>query len=164
MREDLLRVILGGVAGLALVLLGALADLVGLALGEADDLLLAGDGEGLLLGVGDDRVGLGRGAREQLVALLQDAAGLLPLLGIAHADLVEDVQDRLGLDHLELGFAEGRLGFLDDSPQLIDKAFDPLAGKVVASHQVSFRRLCSRANSITGPSAPDFAGAAVCIL
>ena len=49
MREDLLGVVLGGVARLTLVLLGAVADVVGLLLGEAHDLLLARDGERLLL-------------------------------------------------------------------------------------------------------------------
>ena len=45
MREDLLRIIFGSIARLALVLLSAVADVVGLLLREANDLLLASDGE-----------------------------------------------------------------------------------------------------------------------
>ncbi len=78
MREHLLGVVLSGVAGLALVLVGAIGDLVGLGLRKANNLLLRGDRQRLLLSIGDDGISLGGSACEQLVALLQDAASLLP--------------------------------------------------------------------------------------
>lgn len=53
---------------------------------------------------------LGGGGSHKLLALLKDTAGLLPLLGIAHADLVEDVEEHVGVDDLELSvLAEGGL-------------------------------------------------------
>ena len=51
MREDLLRIIFGSVARLALVLLSTVANVVGLLLRKANDLLLASDGKRLLLSV-----------------------------------------------------------------------------------------------------------------
>lgn len=42
MREHLLRVVLGSIAGLALVLLGTIANIIRLLLRQADNLLLAG--------------------------------------------------------------------------------------------------------------------------
>ena len=141
MRKDLLCVVLGSITRLALVLLGTIADVVGLLLRKADDLLLTGNGEGLLLSVGDDGIGLGGGGSHKLLALLKDTAGLLPLLGIAHADLVEDVEEHVGVDDLELSvLAERRLGFLDQPFELIDQADDPIARKILARHPVSFHR------------------------
>ena len=138
-REHLLRVILRRIARIALVLVGAGADVLGLLLGQADDLLLAGDGERLLLRVGHDGVSLSGRRGEQLVALAQDAPRLLPLLRIAHADLVQDVEEHLGLDNLELRvLAKRGLSVLDDALELVDKALDALARKGFARHPVSF--------------------------
>ena len=142
MREDLLRIIFGSVARLALVLLSTIADIVGLLLREANDLLLASDGKRLLLSVSDDGIGLSGGRCQKLVALLEDATRLLPLLGIAHANLVKNVEEDLSLNHLELRvLAERRLGLFDDALKLIDQALDSLPRKVIARHSVSFHRL-----------------------
>ena len=63
-------------------------------------------------------------------------------LGVAHADLVEDVEEDIRLDDLELGvLSKRRFGLFDDALELIDQALDPLARKVIASHPVSFQRL-----------------------
>lgn len=102
MRKDLLCVVLGSITRLALVLLGTIADVVGLLLRKADNLLLTGNGEGLLLSIGDDGIGLSGGGSHKLLALFEDTAGLLPFLGIAHADLIEDVEEHVGVDDLEL--------------------------------------------------------------
>ena len=136
MREDLLRIILSGVTGLALILVGTIADIVGLLLGQTHDLLLRGDGERLLLGIGDDGVRLGGSACEQLLALLDDAAGLLPLLRIAHANLIEDVEEHVCLDNLLLrALAERRACLLDNALELIDQALDALTREVIDRHE-----------------------------
>ena len=59
---------------------------------------------------------MSRGRCQELVALLEDATRLLPLLGIAHANLVKNVEEDLSLNHLELRvLAERRLGLFDDA-------------------------------------------------
>lgn len=86
------------------------------------------------MSVRDDGISLGGSRGKKLVALAKDAAGLLPLIRIAHADLIKDVEEDLGLDNLLLSLAERSLGLLDDTLELIHQAFDPLARKVLARH------------------------------
>ena len=102
---------------------------------------ITGNGEGLLLSIGDDGIGLSGGGSHKLLALLEDTAGLLPFLGIAHADLVEDVKEDVGVDNLHLGvLAERRLSLFDEPLELVDKTRDPVARKILARHPVSFHR------------------------
>ena len=93
------------------------------------------------MSIGNDRISLSGGRSHKLLALFEDTAGLLPLLGIAHADLIEDVKEDVGVDNLHLGvLAERRLSLFDEPLELVDKTHDPVARKILARHPVSFHR------------------------
>src|SRR2546423_7816493 len=96
--EDLVGVVLGAEADLALTRARVLHDVLGRALGLLGDLLLAHQALLALARVLDDPFGLLLGLREHLLALLDDPARLLDLLGDRRAHLVEDVVDLLLVD------------------------------------------------------------------
>ena len=126
--EDGVCVLLGVVAGVALVLGRLVADGVGLLLREAHDLLVACEDHGLLLGVRDDGARLLLGALERLLLLFEDAAGVRELLREHAADLVKDLVDVLGVHDLLLAAAgQGRLGLGHDLLELVDEALDFLS-------------------------------------
>src|SRR5215217_8146224 len=96
--EDVVRVVLGAQADLALAGAGVLDDLVGLALGLLHDLFLADEADLLLARLTDDALRFALSLRQHLLALLHDPARLLDLLGDGRAHLVEDVVDLLLVD------------------------------------------------------------------
>src|SRR3954467_12232455 len=91
--EDLVGVVLGAEADLALARAGVLDDVLGGALGGLGDLLLGHQAGLALARLLDDALGLALGLGEHLLALLDDPARLLDLLGDRRAHLVEDVVD-----------------------------------------------------------------------
>ena len=127
MGEHRVGVLLGVVAGVALVLRGLVADAVGLLLGEADNLLVAREDHRLLLGVGDDGARLLLGAVDGLLLLLEDAARVGELLREDAANLVQDLVDVLGVDDLLLPVVHDRgLSLGHDLLELVDQALDLL--------------------------------------
>ena len=121
--EDLVGVVLGAEADLALAGAGVLDDVLGGALGLLGDLLL-GDEAGLALArLLDDALGLALGLGEHLLALLDDPARLLDLLRDRRAHLVEDVVDLL-LVHTHLVRQRDRLGVVDEVVELVDENED----------------------------------------
>ena len=108
MRKHGVSVLLGVVAGVALVLGRLVLDAVGLLLGKSDDLLVTRKNHGLLLGIGDDAVCLLLRTVERLLLLLEDAAGILELLREDPANLVENLVHVLGVDDLLLAAAGKR--------------------------------------------------------
>src|SRR4051794_28536321 len=108
-REELLQVHLEGVENLVGVILGTEADLPLPGAGILDDLvgsplsllgdLLVGDQPGLLLArFAHDSLCLALRFGEHLLALLDDPARLLDLLGDRRAHLIEEVVDLLAID------------------------------------------------------------------
>src|SRR3954465_5501873 len=77
--EDLVRVVLGAEADLALAGAGVLDDVLGLALGLLGDLLLRDELRLALARLLDDALRLALGLGEHLLALLDDPARLLDL-------------------------------------------------------------------------------------
>src|SRR5215211_7299184 len=121
--EDLVGVVLGAEADLALAGAGVLDDVLGRALGLLGDLLL---GDQLLLalpGLLDDPLGLALGLGQHLLPFLDDPARLLDLLGDRRAHLIEDVVDLL-LVHTHLIGQRDRLGVVDGVVQLVDEHED----------------------------------------
>src|SRR3954452_10329670 len=126
--EDLVGVVLGAEPDLALTGAGVLDDVLGLALGLLGDLLLRGQLGLALARLRDDPLGLALGLGEHLLALLDDPARLLDLLGDRGAHLVEDVVDLL-LVHAHLVRQGDGLGVVDEIVQLVDEDQD-VHGKV----------------------------------
>src|SRR3954471_20002865 len=93
--EDLVGVVLGAEPDLALAGAGVLDDVLGRALGLLGDLLLGDQGVLARARRRAEPLGLALGLREHLLALLDDPARLLDLLGDRRAHLVEDVVDLL---------------------------------------------------------------------
>ena len=108
MRKHGVRVLLGVVAGVALVLGRLVLDAVGLLLGETDNLLVTRKDHSLLLGIGNDAVCLLLRTIERLLLLLEDAARILELLWEDPADLVENLVHVLCVDNLLLAAAGKR--------------------------------------------------------
>src|SRR5215469_3527395 len=106
-REDAVGPVLHLEAGLARGATGLVDDLLRLALGELDDLGLARLADGLLARLLEEPVLLALGLGEHLLALLDDPAGLLDLLGDRRAHLVEDVVDLLAVDPDLIGERHG---------------------------------------------------------
>src|SRR4051812_10596336 len=123
--EDLVGVVLGAEADLALAGAGVLDDVVSGTLGLLDDLLL---GDELVLAVArllDDALGLALGLGEHLLALLDDPARLLDLLGDRRAHLVEDVVDLLAVEaHLVRPRKHRALRVVDQIVELVDENED----------------------------------------
>src|SRR3984957_2109021 len=118
--ENLIRVVLSTKPDLALACPGILDDVLGGALGLLGDLLLAHE---LLLALArllDDALGLLLGLGEHLLALLDDPARLLDLLGDRRAHLVEDVVDLLLVDPYLVGHGH-RLGVVHQVVELVDQ-------------------------------------------
>ena len=114
--EDLVGVVLGAKPDLALARARVLDDLVGGALGLLGHLFV-GDQTGLLLtGLAHDPLGLAFGLGEHLLALLDDPARLLDLLGDRRPHLVEEVVDLLPI-HTHLV----RQG---DGPRVVDHVIE----------------------------------------
>src|SRR3712207_6837540 len=133
--EDLVRVVLRAEPDLPLAGARVLDDVLGRALGLLGDLLL---GDELRLAVArllDDALRLALGLRQHLLALLDDPARLLDLLGDRRAHLVEDVVDLL-LAHAHLVGERDLLRVVDEVVQLVDQYEDvhvaPGAGFVSA--------------------------------
>src|SRR5205809_159581 len=102
---------------------GVLDDVLRGALGLLDDLLL---GDQLRLAVarlGDDALGLALGLGQHLLALLDDPAGLLDLLGNRRPHLVEDVVDLLAVDAHLVGEGHG-LRVVHEVVELVDQYED----------------------------------------
>src|SRR5918995_1319557 len=118
--EDVVRVVLGAQADLALACAGVLDDLVGLALCLLHDLLLGDQANLLLAGLTDDALGLALRLRQHLLALFHDPARLLDLLGDRGAHLVEDVVDLLTV-HAHLVRHRDTLGVVDQIVELVDE-------------------------------------------
>src|SRR5829696_8395059 len=118
--EDVVGVVLGAQADLALACTGVLDDLVGLALGLLHDLLLGDQADLLLARLADDALGLALGLGQHLLALLDDPARLLDLLGDRRAHLVEDVVDLLLVDTHLVRERHG-LGVVNRVVQLVDQ-------------------------------------------
>src|SRR3954470_4960340 len=91
--EDLVRVVLRAEADLALASACVLDDVLGGALGLLGDLLIGHEVRLALERLLDDPLGIALGLRQHLLALLDDPAGLLDLLGDRRPHLVEDVED-----------------------------------------------------------------------
>src|SRR3954464_12252189 len=121
--EDLVGVVLGAQADLALAGAGVLDDVLGGALGLLGDLLLGDQLRLALARLLDDPLGLALGLRQHLLALLDDPAGLLDLLGDRGPHLVEDVVD-LFLVHAHLVRQRDLLGVVDEVVQLVDQYQD----------------------------------------
>src|SRR4051794_29135885 len=118
--EDLVGVVLGAEPDLALAGASVLDDVLRRALGLAGDLLL---GHELLLALArllDDALSLALGLGEHLLALLDDPARLLDLLGDRGAHLVEDVVDLL-LVHAHGIRQRNRFRVVDEVVQLVDE-------------------------------------------
>src|SRR3954470_19492232 len=96
--EDLVGVVLGAEADLALAGAGVLDDVLGGALGLLDDLLLGDQLRLAVAGLLEDALGLALGLGQHLLALLDDPARLLDLLGDRRAHLIEDVVDLLAVE------------------------------------------------------------------
>src|SRR5918994_3056816 len=96
--QDVVGVVLGAQADLALACARVLDDLVSLALGLLHDLLLGDQADLLLARLADDALGLALRLGQHLLALLDDPARLLDLLGDRRAHLVEDVVDLFLVD------------------------------------------------------------------
>src|SRR4051794_40783448 len=121
--EDLVGVVLGAEPDLALAGASVLDDVLRRALGLAGDLLL---GDELLLALArllDDPLGLALGLGEHLLALLDDPARLLDLLGDRGAHLIEDVVDLL-LVHAHGVRQRDRFRVVDEVVQLVDEYQD----------------------------------------
>ena len=98
-REDLVGVVLGAEADLALGLAGVLDDLLGGALGLPVDLLARRSGAACWSRASlTIALGLALGLGEHLLALLDDPARLLDLLGDRRPHLIEQVVDLLAID------------------------------------------------------------------
>lgn len=132
--EDLVGVVLGAGAGLALQLAGIGQDGIGLLLGDAHDLLLGGDGHGLGARVFDHAVGLGLGVVEQALALADDLSGLGELARERVADLVHDLEGGGDVHLTQVVLAEHRLRVLQEDGQLLQK---PQNSSLVHGHPSS---------------------------
>ena len=129
-REDLVGVVLGAEPHLALAAAGLGHELGGLALREAHDLLLRRQLCRLLTCLVDQPLGLALGLAEHLLALLDDPARLLDLLGDGGPHLVEDLPDLLAVDAHLVG-QRHRLGLVYQLVELVDEDEDvhvPLLG------------------------------------
>src|SRR5215211_7284372 len=139
--EDLVGVVLGAETDLALAGARVLDDVLGRALGLLGDLLL---GHELCLALArllDDSLGLALGLGQHLLALLDDPARLLDLLGDRGAHLVEDVVDLL-LVHAHLVRQRDGLGVVNEIVELVDEDQD----------------VHGRMRFVTGPALPSSAG------
>src|SRR6476619_6487728 len=96
--EDLIGVVLGAEADLALTGASVLDDVLGGALGLLGDLLLGGQLRLALARLLEDPLRLALGLGQHLLPLLDDPARLLDLLRDRRAHLVEDVVDLLAVD------------------------------------------------------------------
>src|SRR5436190_1485395 len=119
-REDRVGPVLHLEARLARLAAGVVDDLAGLALRELDDLGLGGLANRLLAGLTEDPVTLALGLGQHLLALLDDPAGLLDLLGNRRPHLVEDVVDLLAVDPNLVGQRDG-LRVVDEVVELVDQ-------------------------------------------
>src|ERR687890_1381814 len=117
--EDLVGVVLGAQAYLALAAAGVLHDLRATLLRPLEDLFFGGDLLGLVLGAADDAVALAARLVEHRLALLHDPTRLLELLGDGLAHLVYDVEGGVPVDHRRV--AETR-----ETPRVLDEFFQPV--------------------------------------
>src|SRR5580692_3442889 len=116
--QDLIRVVLGAEPDLTLACTSVLDDVLGGSLGLLGDLLVTDQCLLALARVLDDPLGLLLGLREHLLALLDDPARLLNLLGDRRAHLVEDVVDLLLVDAHLVGQGH-RLGVVHQVVELV---------------------------------------------
>src|SRR4051794_14124705 len=114
--EDLVRVVLGAEADLALAGAGVLDDVLGGALGLLRDLLVRDELGLAVAGLLDDALGLALRLGEHLLALLDDPARLLDLLGDRGAHLIEEVVDLLTVDAHLIGERHG--------PRVVDQVVE----------------------------------------
>src|SRR3954467_13968980 len=121
--EDLVGVVLGAEADLALAGAGVLDDVLGGALGLLDDLFLRDELVLAFARLLDDPLRLALGLGEHLLTLLDDPARLLDLLGDRRAHLVEDVVDLL-LVHTHLVRQRDLLGVVNEVVELVDEYED----------------------------------------
>src|SRR2546430_3251219 len=119
-REDRVRPVFHLEPRLAGLTAGVVDDLSGLALGELDDLGLRSLANGLLTGFAEDPVTLAFRLSQHLLALLDDPAGLLDLLGDRRPHLVEDVVDLLAVDADLVGQRNG-LRVVHEVVELVDE-------------------------------------------
>src|SRR4051794_21358756 len=121
--EDLVGVVLGAKADLALPGASVLDDVLGGALGLLGHLFLADQLVLALARLLDDALGLALGFGQHLLALLDDPARLLDLLRDRRAHLVEDVVDLLFV-HANLVRERHGLRVVDEIVQLVDEDQD----------------------------------------
>src|SRR5205823_7812533 len=119
-REDRVGPILHLEPRLASLAPRVVDDVGGLALGQLDDLGLGRFPDGLLASLAQNAVALALCLGEHLLALLDDPAGLLDLLGNRRPHLVEDVVDLLAVDPDLVGQRDG-LRVVDEVVQLVDQ-------------------------------------------
>src|ERR687894_3004014 len=117
--EDLVGVVLGAEADLALAAAGVLHDLGAPLLGAPGDLLLGGDLLGLVLGAADDAVGLGAGLVQHGLALLDDPSRLFELLWDRLTHLVYNVEGGVAVYHRRVAEA-------GEAPGVLDQLFQPV--------------------------------------
>src|SRR4051794_4705946 len=121
--QDLVGVVLGAQADLALTGAGVLDDVLGGPLGLLGHLFLADELLGALTRLLDDPLGLALGLGEHLLAFLDDPTRLLDLLRDRRAHLIEDVVDLL-LVHTHLVRQRDGLGVVDEVVELVDENED----------------------------------------
>src|SRR5215208_5019125 len=117
--EDLVGVVLGTEAYLALAAAGVLHDLRAPFLGPLEDLFFRSDLLGLVLGAADDTVALAAGFVEHRLALFDDPTSLLELLRYGLAHLVNDVEGGVPVDHR-------RVAETGEAARVLDQFFQPV--------------------------------------
>src|SRR5215212_1309410 len=122
-REDRVGPVLHLEPRLARLAAGVVDDVAGLALGQLDDLGLRRLAHGLLARLAQDPVALPLRLGQHLLALLDDPARLLDLLGDGRAHLVEDVVDLLAVDPNLVGERHG-LRVVHEVVELVDEYED----------------------------------------
>src|SRR4051812_38795139 len=135
-REDPVRPVLHLETRLACLAPRVVDDLLCLALGELDDLRLRGLAHRLLARLGEEPVGLALRLGEHLLALLDDPARLLDLLGDRRAHLVEDVVDLVAVDPHLVGERHG-LRVVHEVVELVDENQDVHKGSVAPVRQAT---------------------------
>src|ERR671916_260616 len=117
--EDLVGVVLGAEAYLALPAAGVLHDLRAPLLGPLEHLFFGGDLLGLILGAADDTVALAAGLVEHRLAFLDDPACLLEFLRYGLTHLVYDVEGGVPVYHR-------RVAETGEAPRVLDQFFQPV--------------------------------------
>ena len=136
--EDLIGVVLGTDAHLALAGHGIVDDLLGALLGEAHDLLLAGKMLGLTLCVLEDAIGINLCGLDHALTVTNDDASLTQLLWEDIANLIKNLKNGANFDLALLAIAQDRLGLLDALGKLVEELLDTCVVQVGTPLPISF--------------------------